>query len=108
MSPRPRLVRLSWAVLAISLAAAPAVPAAPARAAVLDTAGARLDAIIAADVAKGFSGAVLVTRDGKPILDKAYGAIGGAPIRVDTRFWIASGAKQFVSASIMKLRDRAG
>jgi CubicO group peptidase (beta-lactamase class C family) len=56
-----------------------------------------------------FSGAVLVARDGKILLDKAYGDanlewnIPNSPI---TKFQIASMTKQFTAASILLLEER--
>jgi CubicO group peptidase (beta-lactamase class C family) len=56
-----------------------------------------------------FMGTVLVERDGKPILDKAYGSadlewkIPNAP---DTRFRLGSITKQFTAAGILLLEER--
>jgi CubicO group peptidase (beta-lactamase class C family) len=56
-----------------------------------------------------FSGVVLVERDGKVLLSKAYG-IGekgfGVPMTVDTRFQIASLSKPITSAAIGRLVDQ--
>jgi CubicO group peptidase (beta-lactamase class C family) len=46
-----------------------------------------------------------VARGGRTILDKAYGAERGLPVQTDTRFWIASGGKQFTSAAILKCKE---
>lgn len=98
-------MRAAWLILAAVLAiGAPPVVAAepPAVAAqVVD-----LDTVVAADAAKGFSGAVLVARHHQVLLDKAYGAVGAVPMRADTRFWIASSGKQFTSAAIARLQQQ--
>lgn len=65
----------------------------------------RLDAAVRAEVPRGFSGAVLVARGNRILLDRAYGAERGVAMRTTTKFWIASGGKQFVSAAILKCRD---
>ncbi|MBV9419331.1 MAG: beta-lactamase family protein [Alphaproteobacteria bacterium] len=65
-------------------------------------AGPSLNAVVRGDVAKGFSGAVLVARGDTLLLDRAYGA-GLTP---HSRFWIASAGKQFVSAAILKCAER--
>ena len=65
-----------------------------------------LDAAIRAEVARGFSGAVLVTRGGATLVDRGYGSLRGSPVRKDSRFWIASAAKQFTSAAILLCRER--
>ncbi|HET6890006.1 MAG TPA: serine hydrolase domain-containing protein [Pyrinomonadaceae bacterium] len=65
-----------------------------------------LDRAMEEEVRKGFSGAVLVARGKAIMLDRAYGSIRGIPVRTGTRFWIASAAKQFVSASILKCVER--
>lgn len=69
---------------------------------------ASLDSILRADVARGFSGAVLVARGDTVLLDQGYGAVGGAQMRATSRFWIASAGKQFVSAALFKCRGSAG
>lgn len=62
---------------------------------------AKLDAAVRAEVPRGFSGAVLVARGGRILLDRGYGAIRSVQMQPGTRFWIASGGKQFVSAAIL-------
>ena len=52
----------------------------------------------------GFSGAVMVVKQNKIILDKTYGGasrFGEAPA-----FWITSNSKSFVAASILKLQEQ--
>jgi len=57
------------------------------------------------EVARGFSGVVLVAR-GDTAVVKAFGAERGKTVRADTRFWIASAAKQFTSAAILKCAEK--
>lgn len=57
-----------------------------------------LDRTVRSEVAHGFSGAVLVARGDKVLLDEGY----GNGIAKSTRFWIASSGKQFASAAILK------
>jgi CubicO group peptidase (beta-lactamase class C family) len=61
-----------------------------------------IDAAVSAEVAKGFSGGVLIARKGSVIFDRAY----GDSIGPDTSFWIASLAKQFVAAAVMRAAER--
>ena len=60
------------------------------------------DAIVRAGLGARYTGAVLrVERRGKPVFERAYGAVdaeGGAPIDVTTRFDLASLTKVFVAA----------
>lgn len=57
-------------------------------------------------VPKGFSGAVLVARGSTVLLSEAHGSVGRVPIRLQSKFWVASAGKQFVAAAIMKLVER--
>ncbi len=73
----------------------------------------RIDAAVRAQaalpVAKAFSGTVLVTQDGKVILDKGYGLADRAhhiPNTSNTTFQIASTSKQFTAAAILILQQR--
>lgn len=66
----------------------------------------RIDSTLRGDVASGFSGAVLVASRDTVLLESGYGMIRDVPVRKDTRFWIASTAKQFVSAAILKCQER--
>jgi CubicO group peptidase (beta-lactamase class C family) len=66
---------------------------------------AQLDEIVRSEVARGFSGAVLVARGDTVLLDKGYGAIKGVAIRSDSKFWISSTGKQFASAAVLACRD---
>jgi CubicO group peptidase (beta-lactamase class C family) len=56
--------------------------------------------------AEGFSGAVLVVRDGQVLLDQGLGAIRGQPMRVQSRFRIASAGKQFTAAALLLCAER--
>lgn len=70
----------------------------------------RADAYMRAAVANGqFTGAVLVVRDGEPLIDTAYGMASyelGVPNTPRTAFHIASMTKQFTAMAIMQLRNR--
>jgi CubicO group peptidase (beta-lactamase class C family) len=54
---------------------------------------------------RGFSGAILVARDGKVILSKGYGDLGprGGQVTADSVFDLASVTKQLTAAAILKL-----
>ncbi|HEV7692534.1 MAG TPA: serine hydrolase [Hyphomonadaceae bacterium] len=55
-----------------------------------------------------FSGAVLVTRDGKPVFREAFGLGGRAPdvkASADTVYYIGSLTKQFTAAAVLQLAD---
>ncbi|RAP56150.1 serine hydrolase domain-containing protein [Oleiagrimonas sp. MCCC 1A03011] len=71
------------------------------------TALARLDGFaLGLTHADRFSGVVLVARDGRVLLDKAYGkrdAERSDPVTVDTRFNLASAGKMFTSVAILQL-----
>src|SRR5215510_2900813 len=54
----------------------------------------------------GFSGTVLVAKDGRPLLERGYGAANttrGVPNTSRTRFCIASLAKMFTAVAIAQL-----
>jgi CubicO group peptidase (beta-lactamase class C family) len=56
-----------------------------------------------------FSGAVLVTADGKPLLQTAYGAADratGEPITADTLFCVGSMGKMFTAVAVAQLVER--
>ncbi len=63
-----------------------------------------IDAEVKQFVDKGFSGAVLVARNNKIILNKAYG--NAAATKANPAFWIASNSKSFVAAAILKLQEQ--
>jgi CubicO group peptidase (beta-lactamase class C family) len=85
-------VRISAAFLLAFAIAVPQAGAAPAR-----LRSAQLDEAIYAQVKKGFSGGVLISRGKTAVLDRGY----GDGIGPDALFWIASVAKQFVAAAIL-------
>lgn len=60
---------------------------------------------IAQHAREGFSGAVLVARGDRLVLDDAFGALAGAAAEKGGRYWIASTGKQFVSTAILSLVD---
>jgi CubicO group peptidase (beta-lactamase class C family) len=70
----------------------------------------RMEQVIQSHVAdKSFMGTVLVVRNGKVILDKAYGFADlewKTPNTPDTKFLLGSLTKQFTAASIMLLEER--
>jgi CubicO group peptidase (beta-lactamase class C family) len=58
---------------------------------------------------EGFSGSILVARDGKPIVNKGYGMANielNVPNTPDTVFRIGSVTKQFTAMAIMMLAER--
>lgn len=68
--------------------------------------GERCDAALRRFEAEGFSGAVLVARQGELVLHKGYGcdpADAERPITEQSAFWIASVSKQFTAAALLKL-----
>lgn len=70
--------------------------------------GAKLDTYLTRLEANGFSGAVLIAKDGDIALEKAYGQAdreSERPVTTDTVFDIGSITKQFTAAAIMKLWD---
>ena len=73
---------------------------------VRDRIGEELDRHLAKIALKGYSGAVIVAKDGKIILRKGYGYANrekGLPVTPDTVFTIGSITKQFTGAAIVKL-----
>ncbi|MEL6447982.1 MAG: serine hydrolase domain-containing protein [Pseudomonadota bacterium] len=70
------------------------------------TAPGRVDRFLEAGVANGFSGAVLIAKDGEIILNRGYGLADKAtntPNTPDTVFDIGSVTKQFTAAAILLL-----
>lgn len=68
--------------------------------------GEKLDAHLTAIAKKGYSGAVIVAKDGEIILRKGYGVANrkkGQSVKPDTVFTIGSITKQFTGAAIVKL-----
>jgi CubicO group peptidase (beta-lactamase class C family) len=85
---------------------APDVPPEGIATAVEGDLGRALDAWVTARAADGFSGAVLVARDGKVVLAKGYGMAdreAGLPFSTATVFSVGSVTKQFTAAAIAKL-----
>ena len=68
--------------------------------------GATIDGYLATLVDRGFSGTVLLSRNGEVVLHKAYGLADAerrTPLTTETVFDIGSLTKQFTAAAIMKL-----
>src|SRR5688572_12167763 len=110
MTARPTTDRLlPPAVLALA-GLAPAqqqsAPAPPGPASVAGSTGAALDALVRAfdPAGGGFSGVVLVARDGRVLLEKGYGvhdAAIGKPIDASSLWDWASIGKQFTAAALL-------
>jgi CubicO group peptidase (beta-lactamase class C family) len=82
------------------------VIAQPANETVAGELGDKLDAHLIRSTSGGFSGAVLVVKDGQVILSKGYGLANRErkiPVTLDTVFDIGSLVKQFTAAAILKL-----
>ena len=74
-------------------------------------AGEALDALVQKfdAAAGGFSGSVLVAKDGKIVIEKGYGchdAEKKQPMRVDAMWDWASVSKQFTAAALLRLQDK--
>ncbi len=104
-------------VLTAALALAPSPAPAPTRSVATAPHAAISDALIRARVgnhldrlaALGYTGAVLVLRDGKPVVERAWGfADRDKGIRADTRStWnLGSITKQFTAAAILRLEEK--
>jgi CubicO group peptidase (beta-lactamase class C family) len=68
-----------------------------------------IDALLTERASRGFSGVVLVEKNGASLFEKAYGlANRGHTVAntIDTRFHVASVAKMFTAAAIMKLEEQ--
>jgi len=66
----------------------------------------RVDAMMAGYAGDGPGAALLVVRDGEPVLRKGYGLAdleARAPVAPDTRFRLASVSKQFTAAAVLLL-----
>ncbi len=90
---------------ALCLGGAPVV-AQPARDVVAGEIGARVDRYLSRLVPYGYSGAVLVAKDGTVLLKKAYGLADretNQPYTIDMVSCIGSVTKQFTAAAILKL-----
>jgi D-alanyl-D-alanine carboxypeptidase len=91
----------------LALSPAAAAPENPAAAAALERAAD--DALAAPIRERKFSGVVLVQKDGRTLLRKAYGLAdraSGKPNTPETRFMIMSVSKQFTAALILRLAAR--
>jgi CubicO group peptidase (beta-lactamase class C family) len=66
----------------------------------------RLTEEVQRQVKDGFSGAVLIAKDSSILIDGAYGTLKGQAISPGARFLLASAAKQFTSASVLRLQDK--
>ena len=99
------------ALLATILAAALAAQAPPAAGTAQGDAARRVDDYLTRLVPYGFSGAVLVAKDGQVVLEKGYGLAdreGKRPYTPDMVSCIGSVTKQFTGAAIVALEtDRA-
>jgi CubicO group peptidase (beta-lactamase class C family) len=97
-----RWIRLVWLVLSVVLLSA----SARVQADELET---QIDTYLTALVSQGFSGAVLVAKDGTIILEKGYGLANDEeerPFTADTVFVIGSISKQFTAAAILLLAQQ--
>ena len=65
----------------------------------------RLDSIVEAQRDSGFSGVVLVAKNGTTIMEKAYSPLNGNPLSTTSRFNIGSITKGFTAAAILRLRS---
>jgi CubicO group peptidase (beta-lactamase class C family) len=104
----PRTIRLAATLLACALA----LPAAAADA-LLPLADAeltaRLERYLDAAAAEGFTGAVLVARGGKVLVERGYGLADPGreiPVSAATVFTTGSITKQFTAAAVLKLEER--
>lgn len=97
--PLPRFLRIGAAALLLPLDVVGAQRDATARGRDLDSS---IVAIVSRAAGRGFSGVVLVNRETPHLrIVAAAGAEGGRRVREDSRFWISSMAKQFVSAAVL-------
>lgn len=70
--------------------------------------GAKLDALFSGLAKDGFSGAILIARDGRILLEKAYGLADvekKIPVRTDTVFYLASVSKHITASAVLKLES---
>lgn len=102
-------MKVATCVAAALLAAA--VPAQKDEPTIAGKDGARCDEIVRAfdAAAGGFSGSVLVAKDGAIVLEQGYGLFDAAkqtPMPVDALWDWASVSKQFTAAALLKLQDQ--
>lgn len=98
----------AWRVVASVVAAASLVASAPSDAVVAGACGRALDAWLLSEknFPSGFSGAVLVARNGEIVLEKGYGIADAAkqrPLASDAICGWGSVTKQFTAAAVVKL-----
>lgn len=62
----------------------------------------RVDRFVSKEARSGFTGSVLLAKDGEIVLHKGYGP-GIVP---ETPFWVASISKQFTAAAVLKLAEQ--
>ena len=107
MRLKPESVRLLLcAFLAYALVATGGCTSGDEQGLVRGDTGAALDRHLSAIVPYGFSGAVLVARDGEKLLEKGYGLADetqGAPNTAATVFTTGSITKQFTAAAVLRL-----
>ena len=111
--PKLSAVRVAFLALlgaaAAHAGAAPAAPATPAVPEALESLGARIDAAIAPHYKANAPGAaVIVVKDGKTVLRKAYGiadVTGMQPLRADMSMRLGSITKQFTAVAILMLAE---
>jgi CubicO group peptidase (beta-lactamase class C family) len=65
---------------------------------------AEIDQFLKSQEKAGFSGAVLVAKNNKIIIDETYGSVSNSDSK--PVFWIASNSKSFVAAAILKLQEQ--
>lgn len=65
-----------------------------------------IDEAVLGETESGFSGSIVIGRGNQIILEKAYGELNGYRFESNTRFWISSTGKQFVSASVMRAQEK--
>jgi len=68
--------------------------------------GERMRAAIDDAVAQGFSGSVIVAVGDRMLVAGTFGSMHGKALAPDGRFLIASAAKQFTSAALLRLQER--
>jgi len=54
----------------------------------------------------GFFGSVLLAENGRLFVDRGCGEVGGTRIRATSKFWIASIAKSFTSAAVLRCEEQ--